>query len=206
MEEAKHDEPRKLAYKIFISHKGKDTKNNFASLVEERFSDLGISAFLDRKSLKAGQNLVDKIENAIKECEVGLVVFSPRFCDSRSCLRELARMLELEKRIVPIFWDVKPENLKIGLWAFLFWKKEDRRRFKVALELDRKIVGLEFNSKEGNWPEFLQKATSATVEVLSEVEVNRRASKCSRLLAIWNKLRSTMAKLLGTNREKKRVT
>ncbi|GAB4826911.1 hypothetical protein Ancab_033790 [Ancistrocladus abbreviatus] len=183
MEEETHDEPRKLAYEVFISHRGKDTKKNFASLVEERFSDLGVSAFLDRKSLKAGQNLVDKNENAIKECKVGLVVFSPCYCHS-------SRQI----------------NLKIGLWAFLFWRQVDRRRFKVALELARKIVGLEFNSKEGNWPELLQEATSATVKVLREVEVNLRTPKCSRLGAIWNNhMISTMAKLLGTNREKKSV-
>ncbi|GAB4826914.1 hypothetical protein Ancab_033793 [Ancistrocladus abbreviatus] len=141
---------KKEPCEVFINHRGKDTKENFASLLEARLASLGISAFLDKKSLKPGQNLVEEIEKGIDDCKVALAVCSPRYCNSWSCLTELAFMVEREKKIVTIFWDVRPAKLKLGLWGYLFWKKEDRRRFKAALKVARNIVGIRFNSKKGS--------------------------------------------------------
>ncbi|GAB4859559.1 hypothetical protein Ancab_011027, partial [Ancistrocladus abbreviatus] len=155
---------------IFINHRGVDTKNTFASLLHYQLTGLGINTFLDRKSMKPGDNLVEKIEKGIRECKVGVVVFSPRYCESRSCLHELALMVDCNKKIVPIFWDTQPAELQLNDESFV--DRMELQRFNKALKVARGTIGLVFDSRNRDWSEFLTSATNATVEAMREVEEN----------------------------------
>lgn len=132
---------------VFINHRGIDTKKNVAGLLYDQLGQLRLRPFLDSKNMKPGDKLFDKIDNAIRGCKVGVAVFSPRYCNSYFCLHELSLLMETKKRVIPIFCDVKPSELRVkdnGSCA-----TEDLRRFRWALEEAKFTVGLTFDSYNG---------------------------------------------------------
>lgn len=132
---------------VFINHRGVDTKRNVAGLLYHHLRGLGLLPFLDSKSMKAGDRLFDKIDGAIRECKVGIAVFSPMYCDSYFCLHELSLMTQLRKRVVPVFCDVKPSELRVKDDASC--PPEDLRRFRAALHEAKYTVGLTFDTLRG---------------------------------------------------------
>ncbi|KAL8123091.1 putative 2' cyclic ADP-D-ribose synthase BdTIR [Apium graveolens] len=63
--------------------------------------------------MKPGDKLFEKINGGIMSCKVGVLVFSPTYCNSYFCLHELALMMESRKKVIPIFRDVKPSELRV---------------------------------------------------------------------------------------------
>ncbi|XLU68354.1 hypothetical protein S245_027407, partial [Arachis hypogaea] len=97
--------------------------------------------------MKPGDKLFDKINRGVLECKIGVAVFSPRYCESYFCLHELALLMGCRKKVIPIFCDVKPSQLRVlnnGKWSH-----EDFRRFRWALDEAKHIVGLTYNSSKG---------------------------------------------------------
>ncbi|OAY26136.1 hypothetical protein MANES_16G024000v8 [Manihot esculenta] len=156
---------------VFINHRGIDTKRTIAGLLYDHLSRLGIKPFLDSKNMKPGDRLYEKIDSAIEECKLGVAVFSPRYCDSYFCLHELSLIMETKKRVIPIFYDVKPSQLRVKNNGSC--PPHELQRFEDALEEAKYTVGLTFDSHKGDWSEFLTTATSAIVKNLIELEGER---------------------------------
>lgn len=133
---------------VFINHRGTDTKKNLAGLLYHHLRYLGLRPFLDSKSMKPGDLLFDKIDVAIRECSVGVAVFSPMYCDSYFCLHELSLMMECKKKVVPIFCDIKPSELRVKDHYDLGSSK-DIEKFRLALQEAKNTVGLTFDSSTG---------------------------------------------------------
>lgn len=132
---------------VFINHRGIDTKKNVAGLLYNHLVRLRLRPFLDSKNMKPGDKLFDKIDAAITRCKVGVVVFSPRYCQSYFCLHELARIMEAKKKVIPVFCDVKPSELIVRDDGSC--SKHQLDRFKTALEEAKYTVGLTFDSSNG---------------------------------------------------------
>ena len=135
------------AYDVFINHRGIDTRLNFAGLLYDNLTRMSIRTFLDRMSMKPGDSLVDEIDKAIFGCKVGVAIFSPRYCESSYCLHELALFMESKKRLVPIFYDIKPSQLRVR--DDRTWPTKELQRFSLALDKARSTVGLTFDSSTG---------------------------------------------------------
>ncbi|KHN08924.1 hypothetical protein glysoja_045485 [Glycine soja] len=118
--------------------------------------------------MKPGDKLFDKINRAILECKIGLAVMSPRYCDSYFCLHELALLMECKKKVIPIFVDIKPSQLRVI--NNKKWTLEDQRRFKLAIEEAKYTVGLTFNSLQGNFSGIVTSASDIIIESLIEFE------------------------------------
>ncbi|RRT46810.1 hypothetical protein B296_00043558 [Ensete ventricosum] len=132
---------------VFISHRGTDTKMTLAGLLYDRLVHHNVRPFLDNRTMEPGDNLYECIDAGILQCKVGVVIFSPRFCDSSFCLHELAMMVEAKKKLIPIFCDVKPsELLVLGAESH---SPENLKRYSKALQEARHTVGLTFDSKTG---------------------------------------------------------
>ncbi|KAG7990751.1 hypothetical protein I3843_02G040200, partial [Carya illinoinensis] len=155
---------------VFISHRGPDTRRNIAGLLHDHLLKRGLRPFIDYRNLKAGEKLSEKIDTAVRECKVGVVVFSPRYCESYYCLHELALLLELPKRVIPIFYNVNPSQLLVGDISngTCVSDQKELERFSRALEEAKNIVGLRFDSSRGYWAEFLQSASDAIIEQISQ--------------------------------------
>ncbi|KAJ7968505.1 TMV resistance protein N [Quillaja saponaria] len=174
--------PAKLCRKIvrptcdvFINHRGIDTKRTVAGLLYDNLARLRVRPFLDSMNMKPGDRLFDHIDRAIKGCKVGVAVFSPRYCDSDFCLHELALLMESKKRVIPIFYDVKPSELRVRDNGTC--PEKELRRFRLALEEAKYTVGLTFDSLSGDWSELLRNATDAVIMNLIEEEEERRQRK-----------------------------
>ncbi|MQL80315.1 hypothetical protein Taro_012761 [Colocasia esculenta] len=132
---------------VFINHRGADTKKTLAALLYDRLSQLKVRAFLDNRSMNPGDKLFETIDSAIRGCKVGIVIFSPRYCESYFCLHELSLMVEWQKKVIPIFCDVSPSDLlelKDGQHP-----AEDLERFRRALREVKYTVGFTFDSQNG---------------------------------------------------------
>ncbi|KAF2305138.1 hypothetical protein GH714_002018 [Hevea brasiliensis] len=132
--------------------------------------------------MKPGDRLFDKIDSAIGECKLGVAVLSPRYADSYFCLHELALIMETKKRIIPIFCDIKPSELRIKDNGTC--PSQELQRFTDALEEAKYTVGLTFDSHKGNWSEFLSKATDAIVKNL--IELNGEGNRMNRNYFVQN--------------------
>lgn len=132
---------------VFISHRGIDTRRNLAGLLHDHLARLRLGPFLDCRNMKPGDRLYDKIDAAIRDCNLGIALFSPRYCDSYFCLRELASLMESNKRVIPIFCDVKPSQLRVK--NSVTSSEKELQRFSWALEEAKYTVGLSFDSLRG---------------------------------------------------------
>ncbi|KAK9089371.1 hypothetical protein Scep_028453 [Stephania cephalantha] len=134
---------------VFINHRGIDTKRSVAGLLHHNLSRLNVRSFLDRESMRPGDNLFEKINDAIRNCRVGVTIFSPNYCNSYFCLHELALIMESKKKVIPIFCDVKPSELRV-LDGDGQRSSDELHRFRRALDEARYTVGITFDSINGD--------------------------------------------------------
>lgn len=97
--------------------------------------------------IKSGHKLFHHIGKALNSSKVGVAVLSPGYCDSYFCLRELALLNESNKRVVPVFYDIKPSQLRVKDNAS--YPPQLLQRFQAALEETKYTVGVTFNSFNG---------------------------------------------------------
>ncbi|KAL2327687.1 hypothetical protein Fmac_021114 [Flemingia macrophylla] len=162
---------------VFINHRCLDTKTTLAAPIYDHLHRHGFHPFLDSKTMKPGDKLFDKINTAIVECKVGLAVISPRYCESYFCLHELALLMECRKKVIPIFVDIKPSQLRVI--NNTKWSLEDQRRFKLAIEEAKYTVGLTFSSSKGDFSGIVTSASDIIIEsliVLEDEEVQMQHS------------------------------
>lgn len=79
---------------------------------------------MDKSELQEGENITPQIESAIRTARVHIAIFSPRYAESTWCLKELELMLESSATIIPVFYGVRPSELRwtqgeTGLYARL---------------------------------------------------------------------------------------
>jgi hypothetical protein len=132
---------------VFINHRGIDTKRTISGLLYYHLSMLRLKPFLDSENMKPGEKLFDKIDTAIRNCKLGIAVFSPRYCESYFCLHELALLMESKKRVIPIFCDVKPSQLQV--YDDGTRPESELRQYSRALEEAKYTVGLTFDTSSG---------------------------------------------------------
>ncbi|XWS18356.1 hypothetical protein CRYUN_Cryun32bG0036800 [Craigia yunnanensis] len=160
---------------IFINHRGIDTKRTIAGLLHDHLFRVGLRPFLDSRNMKPGDKLFEKINPAIRNCKLGVAIFSPNYCDSYFCLHELALIMESKKRVIPIFCDVKPSELQVMDYGTRSTKQ--LQRFTWALEEAKYTVGHTFNTLTGDWSAFLNSATDAVIKNLVELEAENSSKK-----------------------------
>eukprot|EP01018_Ginkgo_biloba_P006228 Gb_36932 [translate_table: standard] len=115
-------------YEVFINHRGPDVKDNLVADIYDRLKSLGVSAFLDRDEIEKGEFLDDVITDAVLHASVQIAIFSKRYAESTWCLRELCLMLNTNAKIIPVFYDVHPSDLRWtkGTFGIPFQKHEKR--------------------------------------------------------------------------------
>ncbi|KAI3753777.1 hypothetical protein L2E82_25839 [Cichorium intybus] len=160
---------------VFINHRGIDTKKSIASLLYYQLVSSRIPSFLDNKNMKPGDKLFPHIDSAILGCKIGVAVFSPRYCQSYFCLHELALMMETGKKVIPIFCDVKPSELRVS--DNKICSHSEIKRFSYAIEEAKDTVGLAFNTTKGNWPDVVMYATDLVKKSLIEIENEKHAAR-----------------------------
>lgn len=109
-------------YQVFLNFRGCDVRHGFADTLYQFLDDAQIRVFMDDAEIRAGEIIGDKLLQAIDNSKLYIPIFSPNYASSHWCLIELAKMMENiskskedenKKVILPIFYNVEPEELKL---------------------------------------------------------------------------------------------
>lgn len=134
-------------YQVFLSFRGPDTRQGFADCLYHFMVDAGIRVFRDSEGIPAGEK-IEVILRAINGSIVCIPIFSKGYASSKWCLRELAEMVELKKKIMPVFYDVTPDDVKLKTPLYRdamtnHGKEEEEEKWGKALEKALEISGWE---------------------------------------------------------------
>ncbi len=93
----------------FISHAtaDKDFVEPFVKMLERN----GLEVFMAPFSIEAGTDWSDAVRNALSDSKCILFFASERACASAYVMQEVGGALFGDKRVIPIVWDMPPENL-----------------------------------------------------------------------------------------------
>ena len=98
----------RVAYDVFLSHRGPDVKKHFAYFLDRDLKRAGVLPFLDEIDLEPGVAAWNTMEAALRGAKLVLVILSKTYMESRWCRRELGIMMddEVKGKVIPVFYDV----------------------------------------------------------------------------------------------------
>ncbi|KAK2632781.1 hypothetical protein EUGRSUZ_L01088 [Eucalyptus grandis] len=167
-------------YDVFLSFRGPDTRKQFTDCLYHALRGARIDVFIDDKDLCPGEEIDNALNESIKQSKMSIPIISKDYASSRSCLMELAQMVECKKEdnqlIVPIFYDVVPADLKHlrGCVEESFRKHEERgidhkdiAKWRQALQEIAKMKGYDLlNKYNGYHGELINKVVSDVEQFL----------------------------------------
>ncbi|XP_039170595.1 disease resistance protein RUN1-like [Eucalyptus grandis] len=113
----------------------------------------------DNEEIRQGEKIGDELLHAIKSSKIYVPIFSRDYASSAWCLRELEHMVEClgkakDKMILPIFYDVDPDDVKLRTRLYLDSLEKHEGKFgcdvlqwKEALTEVAKIRGLSLKNR-----------------------------------------------------------
>ncbi|KAK8329513.1 hypothetical protein V6Z12_A11G326000 [Gossypium hirsutum] len=121
-------------YDVFLSFRGKDTRDGFVSYLYKDLCRKNIETFIDDEELRKGDEISGALLTAIQGSRVSVIVFSKDYASSKWCLAELVKIMDCNKWVVPVFYGVDPRDIRnqTGSFAEAFAKHEEN--FKHELE------------------------------------------------------------------------
>ena len=103
-------------YDVFLSFRGKDTRNGFTDHLYAALTEKGILTFRDEEKLEMGKSISPDLFRAIEESRSSIVILSKNYASSRWCLDELVKIIgcmnEMKMIVLPIFYDVDPSDVR----------------------------------------------------------------------------------------------
>nr|XP_011470190.1 PREDICTED: TMV resistance protein N-like isoform X2 [Fragaria vesca subsp. vesca] len=138
-------------YDVFLSFRGEDTRKDFTDYLYDKLQWRGIRTFRDDPHLEIGTTISPELLTAIKQSRFAIVVLSPDYASSTWCLLELLKIFEsMEERgrILPIFYEVEPSDVR-----------HQRGSFAEAFEKHEEKFG-EGNKEVGGWRDALTKVAN----------------------------------------------
>lgn len=141
-------------YQVFLSFRGLDTRYSFTDFLYHGLKDAGVHVFRDEDDLQEGEVIGDNLLLAINNSILYIPIFSQNYASSKWCLRELAHIVKNvsksggKKGILPIFFDVEPEDVKLKtpldsatLLEHEMKCPDEVKEWRKALEVVDKIKG-----------------------------------------------------------------
>ncbi|MED6159803.1 hypothetical protein PIB30_045549 [Stylosanthes scabra] len=120
-------------HRVFLSFRGKDTRNGFTSHLYAALNRKGITTYKDDKNLRKGNVISDELLKAIEESRFAVIVLSPNYASSTWCLDELCKILDcnnnLGQHIVVVFYGVEPSDVRHQKRTFQEAFKNHQHRF-----------------------------------------------------------------------------
>jgi hypothetical protein len=133
---------------VFLSFRGKDTRNNFTAHLRDALVRKGINTYIDSDDLTKGENISPALVNAIEKSRISIIILSQNYASSSWCLDELATILECKEKkaqkVLPVFYMVHPSqvvqliNTSVGqAFAELVERTEDDQMKVQRLAFER---------------------------------------------------------------------
>ncbi|KAM5582487.1 putative disease resistance protein [Rosa sericea] len=108
-------------YDVFLSFRGPDTRKGITFELYDRLQRRGIKAFMDDRDLEVGDVISPTLLKAIRESRFAIVVLSQNYASSTWCLEELREIclcMEDNSRILPLFYQVDPTDVRYQKRSF----------------------------------------------------------------------------------------
>ncbi|XP_031474549.1 TMV resistance protein N-like [Nymphaea colorata] len=130
----------------------------------------GCVTLRDSDGLKKGET-IGELLGYIEKSKICNPIFSKGYADSKWCLRKLAKVVECNKRVIPVFFDVDPSDVKSqsGEFASAFKKHESKR----TVRQEEVITWREALTKVGNISGFTLKDTNGYEGKLLQIIVKK---------------------------------
>ena len=133
-------------FDVFLSFRGEDTRRGFVSHLHTALTQRGIQTFID-DNLTRGENISEELLKAIENSSASIIVFSKNYASSSWCLDELAKIIECTKKVLPVFYQVDPSEVRKQIGDF----------GKALTKLEKKIKD---KTKVQRWRDALSKAAN----------------------------------------------
>lgn len=165
-------------------------KKTFASHLYRRLISYGLRVFLDYQELQEGESLTCQIHGAIRSASVQIAIFSPTYAESNWCLDELLLMLESRAPIIPVFYHVRPADMRWtrgeGVYARSLRNLQKKRTYDAqpryssttieswrnALSRVADVSGLDLEAFNGDEGELLDKVVERVVRKSKKTQLN----------------------------------
>ncbi|KAL9675595.1 hypothetical protein QQ045_003797 [Rhodiola kirilowii] len=166
------DPRNKFVHQVFLSFRGEDVRNGFEGHLFSSMQGEGFRVFIDNDGLEHGRDIQMKLLEAIEQSKVFIVTLSPRYAESRWCLDELAKIMELNKVspnrfVLPVFFNVEPTDVRhqTGLLNTEFFEAHEKRfgaeisrvdNWRWALKEVAALKGPSLKDANGNEAQLIQ--------------------------------------------------
>nr|XP_034908309.1 disease resistance-like protein DSC1 [Populus alba] len=128
---------QKWKYDVFLSFRGKDTRDNFISHLYDALCRKQIKTFIDDK-LERGEEITDALLRTIEESRISVIIFSRNYASSPWCVDELVKILECKKEygqiVLPVFYHVDPSDVDEQTGSFGNAFAELERKFEQKMD------------------------------------------------------------------------
>ncbi|XP_042502623.1 disease resistance protein RUN1-like [Macadamia integrifolia] len=125
------------SYDVFLSFRGKDTRNNFIGFLNLVLKDRGINVLIDSEKLWSGEDIGLALSRAIEGSKILIPIFSQSYAHSKWCLMELTQIVHcyrLKGRMVlPIFFYVEPPHVRNQIGSFEEAFLEHEKNFESSI-------------------------------------------------------------------------
>ncbi|KAJ4711219.1 Disease resistance protein [Melia azedarach] len=189
----------RLRWDVFLSFSGEDTRHTIIERLYNALYQQGIRVFRDDEGLNRGDEIDPSVIDAIYDSAASIIILSPRYGNSRWCLEELAKICELNRLILPVFYGVDPSDVRRQQGPFKEDFERHERRFGAKLVLKWRnamkkvggIAGWVFNfSDQGQLVQVLVKRVLAELSnnpmkvAAYTVGIDSRVEEVMRLLDV----------------------
>ena len=143
-------------FDVFLSFRGKDTRRGFVSHLYKALTQQSIRTFID-DNLHRGENISEELLKVIENSSASIIVFSKNYASSSWCLDELAKIIECTQKVLPVFYQVDPSEVRKqkGDFGEVLTKLEKRikdktkvQRWREALTNAANISGWDYKDKD----------------------------------------------------------
>uniref|UniRef100_A0A1J3I432 ADP-ribosyl cyclase/cyclic ADP-ribose hydrolase n=1 Tax=Noccaea caerulescens TaxID=107243 RepID=A0A1J3I432_NOCCA len=170
----------KRQYDVFVSFRGRDTRNTFTSHLLKSLRGKGIDVFSDGKLLR-GEDL-SVLFDRIEQSKMSIIVFSENYANSTWCLEELWKIIQCRANsghgVIPIFYKVKKSDVENQNGSFEAPFQSPKESFKgdgskieawkEALSTASNILGFVYPEDRPE-TKFFDEITKETLRMLNDL-------------------------------------
>ena len=126
---------QRRSYDVFLSFRGKDTRNGFTGHLYKALCDNGMYTFMD-DDLQRGEEISEELLKTIERSMISIIVFSENYVESHWCLDELVKIMKCRTNgqlVQPVFYKVNPSEVRHqrGSFGVTLTKFEEKFKNKV---------------------------------------------------------------------------
>ncbi|KAL1225461.1 Jacalin-related lectin 8 [Cardamine amara subsp. amara] len=176
---------------VFINFRGEEVRNSFVSHLLTALERKGLKFYIDQREIRSES--LDILFERIDESKIALAIFSEKYGESNWCLNELGRIMRNVKqnkiRIIPIFFNVTPTDVKIQVGKFGFNLLQGGRYDLPQMTQWRKdlnsVVGNlgMCSSTYGNESRFLDEICNEVQKVIEKISSDSQSGRGDNMLS-----------------------